>query len=457
MSENNLIAKALTPRNTTNCSHIVTNFTKQLNTGHSYINNNITNNNKSFSSFFNAEECKNSYIIQDSNKIRCLYTKKINLEENKNNYYSTAMKNIFYNPENYLDTFYKGKKIVVGKYHRINKEIFENKDNSVISKKKNKKMQTVIIKDGLKISNNSFIRKKTMMKSKSLSTSRLIDFEKFNSTESSRSFRPMGEQRKFSVSDNELKLIFKEMAARARQNKKKPMDFSLNQTQKIGIGHMMNLQEKILKTENKTIKTNQSMINKIEKITSKDKSNILMDQKKDFIVLKKKILAKELTRYTIFNKNLTDNTKTWIYNLRKTKHYSQKNFFSPIEKEVIYYNKDLFTIDINNNDNCKNNFRKKLFKKIPKFNFNIENNKKLIERNNETNLNSFHNLFIQGKNLLNQEVKLSKDLIGKKKKLCLYTFNPDEISAIMLAQSNPIDTVTTPKAVINTIENHNLK
>ena len=457
MSENNLIAKALTPRNNTNCSHIGTNFTKQLNTGHSYINNNITNNNKSFSSFFNAEECKNSYIIQDSNKIRCLYTKKINLEENKNNYYSTAMKNIFYNPENYLDTMYKGKKIVVGKYHRINKEIFENKDNSVISKKKNKKMQTVIIKDGLKISNNSFIKKKAIMRSKSLSTSRLIDFEKFNSTESSRSFRPMGEQRKFSVSDNELKLIFKEMAARARQNKKKPMDFSLNQTQKIGIGHMMNLQEKILKTENKTIKTNQSMINKIEKITSKDKSNILMDQKKDFIVLKKKILAKELTRYTIFNKNLTDNTKTWIYNLRKTKHYSQKNFFSPIEKEVIYYNKDLFTIDINNIDNCKNNFRKKLFKKIPKFNFNKENNKKLIERNNETNLNSFHNLFIQGKNLLNQEVKLSKDLIGKKKKLCLYTFNPDEISAIMLAQSNPIDTVTTPKAVINTIENHNLK
>lgn len=296
-----------------------------------------------------------------------------------------------------------------------------------------------------------------MMKSKSLSTSRLIDFEKFNSTESSRSFRPMGEQRKFSVSDNELKLIFKEMAERARQNKKKPMDFSLNQTQKIGIGHMMNLQEKILKTENKKIKTNQSMINKIEKITSKDKSNILMDQTKDFIVLKKKLLAKELTRYTIFNKNLTDNTKTWIYNLRKTKHYSQKNFFSPIEKEVIYYNKDLFTIDINNNDNGKNNFRKKLYKKIPKFNFNKENNKKLIERNNETNLNSFHNLFIQGKNLLNQEVKLSKDLIGKKKKLCLYTFNPDEISAIMLAQSNPIDTVTTPKAVINTIENHNLK
>ena len=78
-------------------------------------------------------------------------------------------------------------------------------------------------------------------------------------------------------------------------------------------------------------------------------------------------------------------------------------------------------------------------------------------RNNETNLNSFHNLYIQGQNLLNCEIKLSKDLIGKKKKLLLYTFNPDEISSIMLAQSNSIDTATTPKAVFNTIENHNLK
>ena len=456
MSEKNLISKALTPRNTTtNCSHIGTNFTKQLNTIHSCMNN-ITNNNKSFNSCFNGDESKkNNYINQDSNKIHYLYTKKINLEESKNNYYSTAVKNIFYNPENYLDTFYEGKKIVVGKYHRINKEIFENKDNnSVISKKKNKKMQTVIIKDGLKISNNSFMRKKTIMKSKSLSTSRLIDFEKFNSTESSRSFRPMGEQRKFSVSDNELKLIFKEMAARARQNKKKRIDFALNQTQKIGIGKMMNLQEKILKLENKRIKTNQKMLNKISEITFKDKDNILMDQKNDFIVLKKKLLDKELTRYSIFNKNLTDNTKTWIYNLRKTKHYSQKNFFSPIQKETIYYNKDLFTIDINNNEN---NTKKKIFKKIPKFIINNEKNKKFIERNNETNLNSLHNLYIQGKNLLNQEMKLSKDLIGKKKKLFLYTFNPDEVSAMMLSQSNPIDTVTTPKAVINTIENHNFK
>ena len=455
-----MFLKALTPRNTANCSHVATNFTKQMNTtntAHSYINNNIINNNKSFNSFLNADEINNNYINQSPNKVRYLLTKKINLEESKNEYYSNAMKNIFFNPKYYLDTFYEGKKLIVGKSYRINKDIIENKDFSTISKKKNKKMQTVIIKDGLKISNNSFLSKKAIKKSKSLSTSRLIDFEKFNSTESSRSFRPMGEQRKLSVSDNELKLIFKEMAARARQNKKKQDDFSLNQTQKNGINKMVNLQDKILKIENKEAKTNQQMVNKIMNITLKDKNGVLMNQKKDFVMLKKRILEKELTRYTLSNKNLTDDIKTWIYNLRKDKHYSIKNFFSPIEKEMIYYNKDLFKIDIQNNNSIKNNIKNKIFKKIPKIKFNNKKNEKLLVRNNETNLNSFHNLYIQGQNLLNYEIKLSKDLIGKKKKLLLYTFNPNEISSIMLAQSNSIDTATTPKAVFNTIENHNLK
>ena len=38
-----------------------------------------------------------------------------------------------------------------------------------------------------------------------------------------------------------------------------------------------------------------------------------------------------------------------------------------------------------------------------------------------------------------------------------YNFNPDEISSILLAQSNPKDTALTPKAVINSMEIHNIK
>ena len=67
------------------------------------------------------------------------------------------------------------------------------------------------------------------------------------------------------------------------------------------------------------------------------------------------------------------------------------------------------------------------------------------------------NLYIQGKNLLNHEIKITKELIEKKKRLIQYNFNPDEISSILLAQSNPKDTVLTPKAVINSMEIHNIK
>jgi hypothetical protein len=77
--------------------------------------------------------------------------------------------------------------------------------------------------------------------------------------------------------------------------------------------------------------------------------------------------------------------------------------------------------------------------------------------NNSMSLNSFHNLFIQGKNLLNQEIKLLKELFGKKKKLFQYSFVPNEVSSILVAKSNSIENVTTPKAIINSMEIHKLE
>ncbi len=58
--------------------------------------------------------------------------------------------------------------------------------------------------------------------------------------------------------------------------------------------------------------------------------------------------------------------------------------------------------------------------------------------------------------MLNHEIKLSKELIGKKKKLLEYSFRPNEISNILLAQSNSIENVTTPKAIFNSMEVHKL-
>ena len=71
-------------------------------------------------------------------------------------------------------------------------------------------------------------------------------------------------------------------------------------------------------------------------------------------------------------------------------------------------------------------------------------------------LKSIHNLFVQGKNLLNQEIKLSKDLLGKKKILMQYSFLPSDISSILVAKSNSVGDISTPKAVINSMEIHKL-
>ncbi len=139
--------------------------------------------------------------------------------------------------------------------------------------------------------------------------------------------------------------------------------------------------------------------------------------------------------------------------------------------EIIYTNKNLNFFP-NKSDI---DIRKQLFKKLSinsrinthkeeKENKNIINIKRSRKNyrnndylNNSMSLNSFHNLFIQGKNLLNQEIKLSKNLIGKKKKYIQYNFVPEEISSILVAKSNSFENALKPKAIINSMEVHKLQ
>ena len=150
--------------------------------------------------------------------------------------------------------------------------------------------------------------------------------------------------------------------------------------------------------------------------------------------------------------------KNWIINLRKNKTEEIKSKMPP-PKELIYYNKE-FSND--NNNIYSSNIRNQFYKKINSNKFYEAMKKKNLDRKNKNNdsnninINSIRSLFIQGKNLLNHEIKLSKELIGKKKKLLEYSFRPNEISNILLAQSNSIENVTTPKAIFNSMEVHKL-
>ena len=441
MSEENFVNKALTPKNMLSVSYTLNNFTKQQNTACTNMNNHT---NKTYSTFLNMEEnCGINDSKQEIKKKNCFVLKKINLKESKNNYYSKALKKMFFNPNHYLENYYDGRKIIIGKEHQYHKD---NKDSSELLIRQNKKRKTInASKNNSKTS--IIMLQRSARNEKSFSSNKFQELEKFTSGESSRSHLTRKDLIKFPVSDNELKLIYKEVAEREEKNKKKKINFFLNQTWGLGIGRMVDLQEKVLKVKKQKQKYNEKISNKIMNITFKERNNILMNEKKELLVLKTKPVDKELTKFSIFNKHLSNLTKNWLYNLRKDeKKEEQKNLNSKY-KELIYYNKDY------NKDfttfNVKNQIRKKFFKRIKK--------DRIRKNNSDIDLNSFHSLYIQGKHLLNQEIKITKDLVGKKKKLLQYKFNPNEISSIFLARSNPIDTVTTPKSVINSMEIHKLK
>ena len=432
--------KALTPRNNiVNFSFNSPNLNKPRITFSNFLN----NSNKTFSTILNLEE--NNYQTEQNNNKYSLIVKKINLKESKNNYYSKAMKNIFFNPKHYLQNYYEGKKVIIGKEHHLN---IKDSKYQIDFQRQAKKRKTITTSKNTS-KKSSMILQRSIRNSKSFSSNKLQEIEKYTSASSSRSYMTKRDLIKSPVSDNELKIIYKEVAEREKSNKNKKLDFFENQSWGLGIIPMLNLQEKILKTKKKRIKLNEELTKKLMNITFKERNNIVMNNKKDLLVLKSKHIDKELTKFSIFNKNLTDMTKSWIYNLRKNDNEEEQKCLMPTQKEYIYYNKDLFTIS------NKDDIRKKIHKKIKK---EINKDKKIIRKNKtEIDLNSFHNLFIQGKNLLDYEIKLNKDLTGKKKKLIHYNFNQKEISSILLAESNPTDTMTTPKAVSNSIGIHNFQ
>ena len=420
------------------------------------LNNSLNNNNNE----------KENQEIKTSLKAKkyILNIKKINIKERKNKYYSDAMKNIFFNPNIYLNNNYKGKKIIIGKKYKKIKGIQELYD---FYYRQNKRRKTTASKTKEIKSLNLF--QKVLHKAKSLKFGKYQDLSRKNSSdEANRTIfaSPVkNEVKDFSVSDNELKMIYKDFVEREERNKKRFLNNLshknfLNKTQGFWIGPILNLQEKILEIKNKRSKINQKISNKIMKSTFKTKDKLLMNEQKELLVIKGKTLDKELTKFNFLNQNENEIMKNWIYNLRlSNKEIQNSKLKSP--EEFIYSNKNI------SQEKNEFNIRRQLFKKIS-INNNKENKSQIIINinkkrnyyrnkditNKSVDLKSVHNLFIQGKNLLNQEIKLSKELIGKKKKLFQYSFVPNEISSILVAKSNSVDDIITPRAVINSMDIH---
>ena len=354
------------------------------------------------------------------------------------------MKNIFLKPKYYLENYYKGKRIIIGKKKDIIKDLKINKE-LLDFKRKNNKRKPFTSKGGKNLPKFSIVQlKKANGSSKSFLSSKLRDTDKIT-TESNRSYKNKKDLRKTSISDYELKLIYKEVRDREKFNKNKEIDFFMDETAGLGELKMLDLQEKILKIKNNGYKRRRDLLNKIINKTFRDKNNVLMDQKKQLLTLKTKKIDKELTTFSVFY-NISDyETKNWAYNLRKKEE--EKCFFTPQKKqnkEIIYYNSDLSTNSPVKE--IKKIFYKKINKEIKKDG--IRNNKI------DADFNSFQSLNIKGKKLLDHEIKINSPLLGKAKKIFYYNYNKNEISPLLIAQSSPKEIVRTPRIVNNSFKLH---
>ena len=83
------------------------------------LNNSLNQNNSKDNSNSKASLKKKKYVLS---------VKKINIKDRENNYYSQALKNMFFNPDIYLNNDYKGKKVIIGKkYEKVKgiKQLYE--------------------------------------------------------------------------------------------------------------------------------------------------------------------------------------------------------------------------------------------------------------------------------------------------------------------------------------------
>ena len=462
---------------------------KSFNFNTTFFKNKIQNSQIS-SNILNIEDLSESKKSEKSSHY--LLVKKINIKDKTNKYYSKAITKIFNYANKFLEQNYEGKKIIVGKECSF-KGLKELKDYFFHKNKKRRTIRKNELKSSIIFFNQSLRAKNSKL---------YLDQTKNNSIETLNSiinkFPKKDYITKYPLSDNELKKIFQEGAEREKQSKNKKIEFfdessrvnelnnnkkrnkvksakNIIKTERMNLNNMLHLQEKILKDNIIKDKINKKIINKLMSAVLKEKSKLLMNNKKELLIIKNKEENKEINNY---KKSIKGDMvmKNWLSELRLNNKDKKKININ--KKEIIYYNKNInSSIDTNdkyNNININSNKlkikRPSLFKKyknkekISVYNKlksisvdNADSNRLNNNNKNETmNPNLYNTLYIKGKNLLDHEIKISKELFGKKKKIIQYSYNPEEISNILFSKSKSLNNVTTPKAIINSLEIHNL-
>ncbi len=405
-----------------NMNNIIRERKISIQSNSSFKQSNRNMNKQIFNNIINSEDLSEDNF---KNKTRYLFVKKLNAKEiNNSNYYSQAIKNIFSDAKIFLDNCYKGKKVIIGKEVTTSglKELKELIDKKFSKKRKTYRRNEV--RNCWKIMNRTL----RSTNNKNLEFSRNNN----NSTDTIRYSNTKGKDfmKKYPLSDSELKKIFQEMAEREKKNKNEKIIFSSSSTDvgcnnnnynklfnhikktknenvkslndqktktiKMNINNMLNLQEKILKQRILKKRNHKKLEKKIMSLTFKDdKKKLLMNNKKDLIVIKKKEMDKvytKLGRLNIQKKYLNN----WLSELRMDKCKRKK--LNTLQKEIIYYNKDINTpLEVTENniklggDQIKG--KESLFKKTVC----IDNNNNIMKnisddyKINNNNIKKYHN------------------------------------------------------------------
>ena len=455
------------------------------------MNNNI--NNEKYSSVLHKGE--NLEFLNKDNLKHSLVAHKINIKDKNNTFYKKGLNDIFLDKKFYLTNKYFNHKIKIGKSTLKNISVSEEKINisqKDFSSKKFRKFSTLNI--ALKSLYNNLLLKNKILDSNNLSILSKYNYKKpINKKFVKRpSFIIEGKEY---ITDSELRLLYQKYKnnendikskIKFRNEKNNLLDKNefYNTSIKNEINNRLYIQEKILKNYKRFKKLNNFLKNKIKKVTKKTNDDLLINKVNTY---RKKLEGDFLTSnnndyYEYHNKIIQWLSNLRLYNNRnnsenKKNKITDNNSNDNLNKK--YFNKTMIN---SNSEKILNNY-------INKYNYSFGNDINLysdIESNisplyalimpenlkseqiiknsfieeidneskNKNDINKEENLIIKGKNLLDYEIKLSKELEGKKKYIIKNNNKEDDIKPLNFSKKYLDYRFNVPKGVKNTLNLH---
>ena len=425
---------------------------------------------------------------------RHLFLKKIDLKDLTNKNYLEGVHKIFNDENIFLNKYYKGNEVVVGKSQ--NKSETNLSYKNVLGKKIFSKKQNLLYKKERTLSSTTNLSYKT----ESLKLNSKIK-KYYNKKDTN------------IISDDDLKKIYQKWINREQKNEenknknKKNLKFSkiVHFTKKEFDG-ILNLQNLILDRRNERNIEISKMEERLLRHTTKNRDKLLINQINNYRIKKEEI--DELDNQN--NENELNN-KTTINNFNKTGINKIKDLDVNLQWQTCLrdYQNDIMkknkpsnllkkrcnssnTLNLKNRYISFHSFEKRDVKYNLKGNLNPlyaqitpsnyikkEKSEKIRDSFNEINLfsrnfkrnrernqlekkvfyntNIFDGLNIRGKKLINFEIELSKELEGKRKRLVKFPHLDNEIKSKIFAESSNIiigNKVDIPTTVKNTVELH---